>query len=1024
MTAFARTRAFLDAVRRRLERRAAARAGLHGLTALTALAVLTPLTGLVVAPGQGRTVAAIALSVAGVVVITVVVTGLVLPRRRWRSDTQVARWVGRHAPHLASDLLSTVELGAAPGRGAEISAELTEAFLAHTATRLTAVDPGGLDRPTARRRLRRAGTGAGLTVAAALALLLIAPAPLARGWVRLRYATTPGPFAGARMMPGPLVGDMRVTLEAPAYTQRPVQVLASTSGDFQALPGTVVTIETRALVAVAEARVVFGVSADATEAQATAGPPAEALTPVPSDTSTDDIPGAAGVEVGPDGYALTTRFRVTGAGTYRFWLESVHGLEQVEANPRRIELEPDRAPRVELFAPAEELDVARRKRVELAYISEDDYGIAEITLVWEQGDERHERPLSLQAPGRRSAQDKFLWDLAELTLEPGTAVRYHLEVTDNDTVSGPKTSRSREFSLRVFSPRERHEQLVARQRELFEQVLTGLGGRLVLPPDDLRAQRLLHRDSQALAVELGAIAAALSEDELADRGLRAALGEMRERIDALVQAEARLLDGGAGSAPRRRGVNDKLVAELEDDALLLADWLDRQQMENLLATSDEIKVHQERIKGLFEELSRTGSAEVMAEIEREMNALEARMAELAQERSAMPEDVLDRFVNPEALPEDESQDCMSQVRELLAAGDAEGARVAMESCMGRLDRAAEAMEQALRALRGERFSAEEKRLAELVEEMTALAEDQAALARDADELWERYAEHADELMRDTLDETRDQVQGTLDKLRRRMAQVPMDDLTPFAQEEMEIVQARLSDVAEMLADGDLAEALAMARQARESIEIMTEELEAALMEEADQPWGERTREAAGRLRRAQPLADELVEGLAAHTPSPAEIMTPDDRRALERMRRRQNSFGERARRLGERATQSSDQLPGEAGQALAGGLEQAGQQMDRAGQRMRRRDPSGARQESRAAAETLQRTLERARGAARRRQTMDRGGLRDEPIRIPGADEYRAPEAFREDILEAMKREQAPDGFGDMVKRYYEELIR
>ncbi len=45
-------------------------------------------------------------------------------------------------------------------------------------------------------------------------------------------------------------------------------------------------------------------------------------------------------------------------------------------------------------------------------------------------------------------------------------------------------------------------------------------------------------------------------------------------------------------------------------------------------------------------------------------------------------------------------------------------------------------------------------------------------------------------------------------------------------------------------------------------------------------------------------------------------------------------------------------------------------------------------------------------------------------MRIPGADEYRAPQEFREDILEAMKKETAPEGFADMVKRYYEELIR
>jgi len=50
-------------------------------------------------------------------------------------------------------------------------------------------------------------------------------------------------------------------------------------------------------------------------------------------------------------------------------------------------------------------------------------------------------------------------------------------------------------------------------------------------------------------------------------------------------------------------------------------------------------------------------------------------------------------------------------------------------------------------------------------------------------------------------------------------------------------------------------------------------------------------------------------------------------------------------------------------------------------------------------------------------------GLDSEPIKIPGADEYKAPAHFREDILEAMKK-AAPEGYDEMVKQYYEELIR
>src|SRR5690606_18514308 len=135
---------------------------------------------------------------------------------------------------------------------------------------------------------------------------------------------------------------------------------------------------------------------------------------------------------------------------------------------------------------------------------------------------------------------------------------------------------------------------------------------------------------------IGTVLAAFASDPLADDSLRQALDEMRGRIEKLAEGEAELLDRAnqgrapSGLAGRLDAANAKLVAELEDDALLLADWLDRQSMENLLAISDEVKTHQERLRQLFDELERTGSADIMSEIEREMRALEQRMAEMAQ----------------------------------------------------------------------------------------------------------------------------------------------------------------------------------------------------------------------------------------------------------------------------------------------------------------------------------------------------------------------------------------------------------
>ena len=46
-----------------------------------------------------------------------------------------------------------------------------------------------------------------------------------------------------------------------------------------------------------------------------------------------------------------------------------------------------------------------------------------------------------------------------------------------------------------------------------------------------------------------------------------------------------------------------------------------------------------------------------------------------------------------------------------------------------------------------------------------------------------------------------------------------------------------------------------------------------------------------------------------------------------------------------------------------------------------------------------------------------------EKVEIPGADQYKVPDEFRRDLLEAMKQ-GAPETYKGEVQRYYEELVK
>jgi hypothetical protein len=82
----------------------------------------------------------------------------------------------------------------------------------------------------------------------------------------------------------------------------------------------------------------------------------------------------------------------------------------------------------------------------------------------------------------------------------------------------------------------------------------------------------------------------------------------------------------------------------------------------------------------------------------------------------------------------------------------------------------------------------------------------------------------------------------------------------------------------------------------------------------------------------------------------------------------------------------------------------------------------GAAREGAGKAQDAADRLAKMRNSMGQRQ-MGQGQSHREPVRIPGADDSKAPREWRQELLEAM-REHAPDKFREQVRRYYEELVK
>jgi hypothetical protein len=173
---------------------------------------------------------------------------------------------------------------------------------------------------------------------------------------------------------------------------------------------------------------------------------------------------------------------------------------------------------------------------------------------------------------------------------------------------------------------------------------------------------------------------------------------------------------------------------------------------------------------------------------------------------------------------------------------------------------------------------------------------------------------------------------------------------------------------------------------------------------------------AGQVNEAGALAQDLAADLARMVPRGDEALTPAQRGQSQGLGERQDSIGERTERLVQELEKRQGQVPnadmagGELG-GIAGQMRQASKDL-RQGATV---EGSGRAQE---AADRLAKLRE-----SLGQRPMGSGRNNREPVRIPGADDSRAPREWREDLMEAM-REQAPERYRDEVRRYYEELVK
>ena len=954
------------------------------------------------------------LAVLGVVVGAVL--GLWRPWRAVRRDEAAARAVGRLRPALAplaNDLVSAVELAArhdarAPGalegplppeRGGA-SAALMGAFREGLVRTVAGLDPNDLV------SMRPARVGALVALASAAALFTAAhlyPDVVGKGLGTLLHR--PSRFEGASVSNQPIVGDVRITYEYPAYTGLPVRTVEGSTGDVIAVKGTRVTIETTPLRRSRGALILLGENGNSGEI------------PVHLQKGT-----------------MTAHLQLVNSGTYRFWLQPMIGRAVRELHSHRLQAEPDRAPRAEIHGPADRLELPAPRPIEVGFAADDDFGLGSVELVFRVDDgPEHRQPLK-DPHGARTAEGRTLWDPAGLPLGPGARIAYHVEARDRDDVSGPKVGSSRTLYVVIARPQETSEAHLERQREILEHFIADLGDRLelrergpggapelALPAgleDPGRAWSTVTENEEAHLTAIGRLIDDDRREGSLGKTLRAALSGIADRLGKLLREEKEIARkrGRTGAAARR--LHERHVAELEKDVLLMDDLIGRQRLDELAAIGKELTDAHRRLQDLLTRYTATKDEALRRQLEQEIRNLRARIGELAQKIAEIKSrnDVGEEWQN---LPDTRAlAERARKLDDLLAQGDSKALGRALEDLGNDLKSLRQMLDENAEGFGADRFPQENRVVAELMKKIGEIEGDQRSLAGEAKALSEQQEAQADKRLRGKLGDFVRSESEKIERLRQKLGEMRTGNPESAFAEEVGRARESARQMKRLLGERDLAEAKDEADRGVASLDKLAEALE----EEAN--GGRKMSEAREKARassartvaEARALAQEVSDDLGGLMPKPEETLSPEERQRASAQGERQSAIGDRTEETGREAARRLGKLPGL--DHAADDLKGAAQQMREAAQQMRRGDTRRASGAAMNAAERLAKLRD-----SLQERSSGGGSRQRDPVRIPGADESNAPRAWRQELMDAMK-EKPPEHFRDDVRRYYEELVR
>lgn len=260
------------------------------------------------------------------------------------------------------------------------------------------------------------------------------------------------PFHTLQVITPPQIEDLQITMIPPAYTRLPTEQLPHGVGHIQGMVGTEVQIA--------------GIANKSLKAAAL--------------RVKDRAPRP--IELSATGKEFTTSFVIEDVGSYSYWFAMLdrEGFENREAPRYEIRGIADLVPEVRLEDPATDVQLTPTAVLPLSVFARDDLGLREVRIQYRVSAATTEgavndqtttmlplfngteRPLELEL--------KHEWDLAPLSLQPGSLIVFHAEAIDECDLVPDHLGRSVSRTITIVTASRKAAELESRQAVLLDEL--------------------------------------------------------------------------------------------------------------------------------------------------------------------------------------------------------------------------------------------------------------------------------------------------------------------------------------------------------------------------------------------------------------------------------------------------------------------------------------------------------------------------------------------------------------------------